>query len=87
MFLLFNHNCKAIFIPVPKLLYRIGKGTNRMVFYLLPHSFFGIGKDNAVADNTTADGRKQNRRVQIQLLSNMCANTQGTALAPAGSGR
>lgn len=35
-------------------------------FYLI-----GIGKDKEVAPNTTADGRKQNRRVEIQLLSNM----------------
>jgi len=35
-------------------------------FYLI-----GIGKDKEVAPNTTADGRKQNRRVEVQLLSNM----------------
>jgi outer membrane protein OmpA-like peptidoglycan-associated protein len=35
-------------------------------FYLI-----GIGKDKEVAPNTTADGRKQNRRVEIQLLTNM----------------
>ena len=35
-------------------------------FYLI-----GIGEDQAVADNKTRDGRKQNRRVQVQLLSNM----------------
>jgi OmpA-OmpF porin, OOP family len=39
-------------------------------FYLI-----GIGKDQAVAPNNTAEGRKQNRRVQIQLLSNMSADT------------
>lgn len=39
-------------------------------FYLI-----GIGKDNAVAPNNTADGRKQNRRVQVQLLSNMSQET------------
>ncbi|MGA3033148.1 MAG: OmpA family protein [Terracidiphilus sp.] len=37
-------------------------------FYLI-----GIGKDQYVADNKTADGRKQNRRVQVQLLSNLTA--------------
>jgi OmpA-OmpF porin, OOP family len=44
-------------------------------FYLI-----GIGKDKEVAPNTTADGRKQNRRVEIQLLSNM-SNGQGTTAA------
>jgi len=58
--------------------------------YNIPaHRFYliGIGKDNAVADNTTADGRKQNRRVQIQLLSNMGGTGQAPATpAPSGSG-
>ena len=45
-------------------------------FYLI-----GIGKDKEVAPNNTAEGRKQNRRVEVQLLSNMGAG-QGTA-APA----
>jgi outer membrane protein OmpA-like peptidoglycan-associated protein len=30
----------------------------------------GIGKDKEVAPNNTAEGRKQNRRVEVQLLSN-----------------
>jgi outer membrane protein OmpA-like peptidoglycan-associated protein len=34
-------------------------------FYLI-----GIGKDKEVAPNTTAEGRKQNRRVEVRLLSN-----------------
>lgn len=42
-------------------------------FYLI-----GIGKDKEVAPNTTADGRKQNRRVEVQLLSNM-SNGQAPA--------
>jgi OmpA-OmpF porin, OOP family len=44
-----------------------------------PHRFYliGIGKDKEVAPNTTAEGRKQNRRVEVQLLSNM-SNGQGT---------
>lgn len=42
-------------------------------FYLI-----GIGKDNAVASNSTPDGRKQNRRVQVQLLSNMSTNVAST---------
>jgi outer membrane protein OmpA-like peptidoglycan-associated protein len=37
-------------------------------FYLI-----GIGKDKEVAPNTTAEGRKQNRRVEIRLLENTAA--------------
>ena len=50
-------------------------------FYLI-----GIGKDQEVAPNNTADGRKQNRRVQIQLLSNMSNGDQQQATAPAAPG-
>jgi outer membrane protein OmpA-like peptidoglycan-associated protein len=41
-------------------------------FGIAAHRFYliGIGKDKEVAPNTTAEGRKQNRRVQVQLLSN-----------------
>lgn len=37
-----------------------------------PHKFYliGIGKDQAVATNNTAAGRRENRRVEIQLLTN-----------------
>jgi OOP family OmpA-OmpF porin len=42
-------------------------------FYLI-----GIGKDKQVAPDTTAEGRKQNRRVEVQLLTNM-----GEQAAPA----
>ena len=49
-------------------------------FYLI-----GIGKDNAVAPNDTADGRKQNRRVEMQMLSNMSGEQQ-TAAAPSTPG-
>jgi outer membrane protein OmpA-like peptidoglycan-associated protein len=48
-------------------------------FYLI-----GIGKDKEVAPNTTAEGRKQNRRVEIQLLSNMGNPTTQTATNQAG---
>ena len=59
---------------------------------IAPHRFYliGIGKDKEVAPNTTADGRKQNRRVEIQLLSNMSngqapAATSQTAPPPPSS--
>lgn len=58
--------------------------------YNIPaHRFYliGIGKDQEVAPNDTADGRKQNRRVQIQLLSNMNQGDQqgAPAAAPAAA--
>ena len=50
-------------------------------FYLI-----GIGKDQAVASNDTREGRQQNRRVEVQLLSN--ASNQNTQTASAnGSGQ
>jgi outer membrane protein OmpA-like peptidoglycan-associated protein len=58
-----------------------------------PHRFYliGIGKDQYVASNDTAAGRKENRRVQVQLLSNMSGESQnqstsstGQSSAPAG---
>jgi OOP family OmpA-OmpF porin len=51
-------------------------------FYLI-----GIGKDNAVAPNTTAEGRKQNRRVEVQLLSNMTDQGEAQTASNAGAGR
>jgi outer membrane protein OmpA-like peptidoglycan-associated protein len=48
-------------------------------FYLI-----GIGKDKQVAPNNTADGRKQNRRVEVQLLSNVGATAVTT---PTSTGR
>jgi OmpA-OmpF porin, OOP family len=56
--------------------------------YAIPaHRFYliGIGKDKEVAPNTTAEGRKQNRRVEIQLLTNM-GGDQNTQSASAQSG-
>jgi outer membrane protein OmpA-like peptidoglycan-associated protein len=40
---------------------------------IAPHRFYliGIGKDQYVASNDTPSGRKENRRVQIRLLTNM----------------
>lgn len=49
-------------------------------FYLI-----GIGKDQEVAPNNTREGRKKNRRVEVQLLSNMSGEQNATS-APAGSG-
>ncbi len=46
--------------------------------YSIPaHRFYliGIGKDKEVAPNTTAEGRKQNRRVEVQLLENVVATS------------
>jgi OOP family OmpA-OmpF porin len=47
-----------------------------------PHKFYlvGIGKENPVADNHSRDGRAQNRRVEVKLMSNMAqqAATPGT---------
>ena len=46
-------------------------------FYLI-----GIGKDKEVAPNNTPEGRKQNRRVEVRMLSNSTEN----ASAPANPG-
>jgi OOP family OmpA-OmpF porin len=50
-----------------------------------PHKFYlvGIGKDQAVADNKTAKGRAQNRRVEVKLMSNMQQTTTAQS-APSG---
>ncbi len=50
-------------------------------FYLI-----GIGKDKEVAPNTTAEGRKQNRRVQVRMLSNSGEQNASTPASP-GSGQ
>jgi outer membrane protein OmpA-like peptidoglycan-associated protein len=47
-------------------------------FYLI-----GIGKDKDVAPNNTAEGRKQNRRVEIRMLSNSTQQA-GPPVTPAG---
>ena len=57
--------------------------------YAVPaHRFYliGIGKDKEVAPNTTAEGRKQNRRVEIQLLTNMGSSDQTTTAQGPGTG-
>ena len=55
-------------------------GVAAHLFYLI-----GIGKDKEVAPNTTAEGRKQNRRVEVQMLSNMGGEQTATAGGAAGS--
>ena len=52
-----------------------------------PHRFYliGIGKDKEVAPNNTAEGRKQNRRVEVQLLSQHEQASDSTAAAPLAS--
>lgn len=54
-----------------------------------PHRFYliGIGEDQEVAPNTTAAGREKNRRVEVQLLTNMNSTGEQQAAAPQGSGR
>lgn len=56
-------------------------GVSAHRFYLI-----GIGKDKEVAPNTTAEGRKQNRRVEIQLLSNMSQGQGTTAVTQPAPG-
>jgi len=46
-------------------------------YNIAAHRFYliGIGKDQYVADNKTSEGRKENSRVQVRLLTNMADNT------------
>jgi OmpA-OmpF porin, OOP family len=55
--------------------------------YNIPaHRFYliGIGKDQQVAPDTTRDGRAKNRRVEVQLLSNMNTNAPTAPSATGG---
>jgi outer membrane protein OmpA-like peptidoglycan-associated protein len=51
-------------------------------FYLI-----GIGEDKEVAPNNTAEGRKKNRRVEVQLLTNMSGDEQTAGTQGTGTGR
>ncbi len=53
-------------------------------YNIAPHRFYliGIGEDQEVADNSTREGRQKNRRVQVQLLSNMSDSMTSAPAAP-----
>ncbi|MGB8886327.1 MAG: OmpA family protein [Candidatus Korobacteraceae bacterium] len=48
-----------------------------------PHKIFliGLGKDNPVAQNTSASGRAKNRRVDVRLMANSLAESASSAQA------
>ncbi len=58
-------------------------------YNIAPHRFYliGIGKDQYVASNDTPEGRKENRRVQVQLLSNLNGEQQGQTQPTASTGQ
>lgn len=51
-------------------------------FYLI-----GIGEDKAVASNDTREGREKNRRVEVQLLSNLSDQSAQQTASMQGAGR
>jgi outer membrane protein OmpA-like peptidoglycan-associated protein len=51
-----------------------------------PHKFYliGIGKEDAVADNKTREGRAKNRHVEVKLMSNMMQSAPTQAASSGG---
>lgn len=54
-------------------------------YNIAPRRFYliGIGKAVEVASNKTAQGRAENRRVEVQMLTNMSPNSEATSGQPA----
>src|ERR1700760_748656 len=54
-----------------------------------PHKFYliGIGKDQQVASDSTAEGRAKNRRVDIKLMTNMSNDQPSTAASTKPNGQ
>jgi len=54
-----------------------------------PHKFYliGIGKDQQVASDSTAEGRAKNRRVDIKLMTNMNNDQPSTAASTKPNGQ
>ena len=56
---------------------------------IAPHRFYliGIGKDQYVASNDTPQGRKENRRVQVRLLTNLDSDNATSGQPTASTGQ